>query len=103
MTNDQGLSTRAAMTKQIRNPKSEWNRLRVLFVLRHSSFFRHSCLVIRHCAGVWLLLLAARCSADVFLLPTANHSLYEPGQEEKFFVPTPGKPWTSGTFGCVRT
>src|SRR6266850_2431592 len=41
--------------------------------------------------------------ADTFLLPTSNRALYEPGQEEKFFVPTPGKPWTSGTFGCVRT
>src|SRR5436190_6347709 len=43
------------------------------------------------------------CPAGTFLLPTANHALYEPGQEEKFFVPTPGKTWSSGTFGCVRT
>jgi len=41
--------------------------------------------------------------ADVFRLPTANQSIYEKGQEEKFFVPTPGKTWISGTFGCVRT
>jgi len=42
-------------------------------------------------------------SAQPFLLPTANHTLFEPGAEEKFFVGTVGKPWTSGTFGCVRT
>jgi len=39
-----------------------------------------------------------------FQFPTANHALYEPGQELKFFAPTaPEKPWTSGSFGCVRS
>jgi len=39
-----------------------------------------------------------------FRFPTANHALYEPGQELKFFAPTaPDKPWTSGSFGCVRS
>ena len=29
--------------------------------------------------------------------------MYEPGSELKFFAPTaPDKPWTSGSFGCVR-
>jgi murein DD-endopeptidase MepM/ murein hydrolase activator NlpD len=38
-----------------------------------------------------------------FQLPTANHALYTPGAELKFFAPTaPDKPWTSGCFGCVR-
>jgi hypothetical protein len=38
-----------------------------------------------------------------FQFPTANHSLYEIGNELKFFAPTaPDKPWTSGSFGCVR-
>jgi murein DD-endopeptidase MepM/ murein hydrolase activator NlpD len=38
-----------------------------------------------------------------FQFPTANHFLYEPGAELKFFAPTaPDKPWTSGSFGCVR-
>src|SRR6266566_9460893 len=46
---------------------------------------------------------AALVSAQVFQLPTANHALFEPGKEESFFVGTVGKPWTSGTFGCVRT
>jgi murein DD-endopeptidase MepM/ murein hydrolase activator NlpD len=39
-----------------------------------------------------------------FQFPTANHALYEPGQELKFFASTaPDKPWTSGSFGCVRS
>jgi len=38
-----------------------------------------------------------------FQLPTANHALFEPGGEEKFFVGTVGKPWTTGCFGCVRS
>ncbi len=38
-----------------------------------------------------------------FQFPTANHALYTPGDELKFFAPTaPDKPWTSGSFGCVR-
>jgi murein DD-endopeptidase MepM/ murein hydrolase activator NlpD len=39
-----------------------------------------------------------------FQFPTANHALYEIGNELKFFAPTlPDKPWTTGSFGCVRT
>jgi murein DD-endopeptidase MepM/ murein hydrolase activator NlpD len=41
--------------------------------------------------------------AQPFQLPTANHALFEKGGEEKFFVGTVGKPWTTGTFGCVRS
>jgi murein DD-endopeptidase MepM/ murein hydrolase activator NlpD len=41
--------------------------------------------------------------AQPFRLPTANHALFEPGGEERFFVGTVGKSWTSGMFGCVRT
>ena len=38
-----------------------------------------------------------------FQFPTANHYLFERGSELKFFAPTaPDKPWTSGSFGCVR-
>src|ERR1043165_9935882 len=40
---------------------------------------------------------------QTFQLPTANHALFEKGGEEKFFVGTVGKPWTTGTFGCVRS
>jgi peptidoglycan LD-endopeptidase LytH len=42
-------------------------------------------------------------SAAPFELPTANRAIFERGNEEKFFVPTTGKTWTSGTFGCVRS
>lgn len=38
-----------------------------------------------------------------FQFPTANHALFEPNGDDKFFVGTVGKPWTSGCFGCVRT
>ena len=51
--------------------------------------------------GACLLALAAQ--AQTFQLPTANHALFDKGGEEKFFVGTAGKPWTTGTFGCVRT
>jgi len=51
------------------------------------------------------LLLSGAClhAQTPFQFPTANHALYEPGQELKFFAPTaPDKPWTSGSYGCVR-
>ena len=46
---------------------------------------------------------AAFAFAQPLQLPTANHALFEPGAEDKFFVGTTGKPWNSGCFGCVRT
>ncbi len=46
---------------------------------------------------------AAAMPGEAFLLPTANRALFEPGGEERFFVGTAGKPWTSGSFGCVRS
>jgi len=51
-----------------------------------------------------LLFFSASLSAqEPFQFPTANHFLYERGSELKFFAPTaPDKPWTSGSFGCVR-
>jgi murein DD-endopeptidase MepM/ murein hydrolase activator NlpD len=51
----------------------------------------------------WSFFLSFELGASPFLLPTANRALLEPGHEEKFFVGTTGKPWTSGMFGCVRT
>src|SRR5215469_6172859 len=46
----------------------------------------------------------AALAQSPFQFPTANHALFEPGQELKFFAPTaPNKPWTSGSFGCVRS
>ena len=49
------------------------------------------------------LFAAAHLSAQPFQFPTANQALLEPGGEDRFFVGTVGKPWMSGTFGCVRT
>lgn len=42
-------------------------------------------------------------SAQPFQLPTGNRAIFERAGEERYFVGTVGKPWTSGTFGCVRT
>src|ERR1700704_3284425 len=59
---------------------------------------------LRALVGFWSLMLGIfPLSAQPFLLPTSNHALFEKGGEEKFFVGTVGKPWTSGTFGCVRS
>jgi murein DD-endopeptidase MepM/ murein hydrolase activator NlpD len=47
--------------------------------------------------------LVASAKAQPFRLPTANRALFEKEGEERFFVGTTGKPWTTGTFGCVRS
>jgi murein DD-endopeptidase MepM/ murein hydrolase activator NlpD len=50
-------------------------------------------------AGSSLLL-----QAQPFQLPTANRTIYDAdGGGDRFFVPTVGKTWPSGCFGCVRT
>jgi len=42
--------------------------------------------------------------AQALHLPTANHTLWDAdGGAERFFVPTVGKTWVTGTFGCVRS
>ena len=53
--------------------------------------------------GLLALLAARTLAAETFQLPTANRALFEPGGEERFFVGTVGKPWETGTFGCVRS
>jgi len=60
--------------------------------------------------SLWILfclLHSAFCippaQAQPFQLPTANRAIFDKGAEEKFFVGTTGKPWPSGTFGCVRS
>jgi peptidoglycan LD-endopeptidase LytH len=50
-----------------------------------------------------LALVGGFAQGEVFRLPTANDAIFDRGGGEKFFVGTTGKPWTSGTFGCVRT
>ena len=54
-------------------------------------------------ATLLLAVLSAAANGQPFQLPTANHALFEKGGEERFFAGTVGKPWTSGTFGCVRS
>jgi peptidoglycan LD-endopeptidase LytH len=54
-------------------------------------------------AAVVVLFNAPFAPAQPFQLPTANTALFENGGEEKFFVGTAGKTWTTGTFGCVRS
>jgi murein DD-endopeptidase MepM/ murein hydrolase activator NlpD len=50
-----------------------------------------------------LAIQAVLFAQEPFRFPTANHYLFEPGKELEFFAPTaPDKPWTSGSFGCVR-
>lgn len=59
-------------------------------------------LFLAHFAAMVCVMAAS--AQTPFQFPTANHFLYEPGQELKFFAPTaPDKPWTSGSFGCVRS
>lgn len=53
-------------------------------------------------AAAWLL-ANSLLAQEPFHLPTANHAIFEPGHEAKFFVETVGKTWTSGCFGCVRS
>lgn len=42
-------------------------------------------------------------AAPSITFPTENRLLLEGGQGDRFYVGTVGKPWTSGTFGCVRS
>jgi murein DD-endopeptidase MepM/ murein hydrolase activator NlpD len=54
--------------------------------------------------ALFLGLGASLLAQQPFQFPTANHALYEIGGELKFFAPTASdKPWTTGSFGCVRT
>jgi murein DD-endopeptidase MepM/ murein hydrolase activator NlpD len=57
----------------------------------------------RRLAALFLVSLAFGARAELFQLPTANRALFEKGGEERFFVGTVGKPWMTGTFGCVRS
>lgn len=55
------------------------------------------CLPLFACSSLLL-------SAQPFQLPTANRAIYDAdGGGDRFFVPTVGKTWPSGCFGCVRT
>ena len=77
------------------------------FTLRFSAAFaslRFSHGIATAFVAVGLILNGQTLRAQPFNLPTANRAIYDgDGGGEKFFVPTVGKPWTSGCFGCVRT
>ncbi|HVU28140.1 MAG TPA: M23 family metallopeptidase [Verrucomicrobiae bacterium] len=61
------------------------------------------CRAIYFIAVSILFICASSLAQSPFQFPTANHTLFEAGNESKFFAPTaPDKPWTSGSFGCVR-
>jgi peptidoglycan LD-endopeptidase LytH len=58
---------------------------------------------IRFALASPLIFCAGLFAQQPFQLPTANHNLFVVGNELKFFAPTAAdKPWTSGSFGCVR-
>lgn len=60
--------------------------------------------LIRTLIVVTLVHLTGELRAQSFQLPTANRALFDAdGGGERFFVPTVGKTWISGTFGCVRS
>ena len=83
-------------------------RLRSGFVRSLSAVVRGACAraVARAVFPFAILCAPLLCPAaplEPFRLPTANQALFEKGGEERFFVGTAGKPWTTGTFGCVRS
>ncbi len=58
---------------------------------------------LRFAPAAPLFFCSALFAQEPFQFPTANHNLFIVGNELKFFAPTaPDKPWTSGSFGCVR-
>ena len=59
--------------------------------------------ILALCAPTLCLLWPTGTPAQPFQLPTANHALFEPGGEDRFFVGTTGRSWESGTFGSVRS
>lgn len=50
-----------------------------------------------------IVLLPTLLSAQPFVLPTANRAFYDPEGAARYYAPTPGRDWRSGTFGCVRS
>lgn len=54
-------------------------------------------------AAFALLFLIVCADAQPFYLPTPNTAIFDWKNPEKYFVPTPGRTWESGTFGCVRS
>ena len=62
------------------------------------------CRAVQFIAAISLFSCTSALAQQPLQFPSANHALFEPGNESKFFATTaPDKPWTTGTFGCVRT
>lgn len=55
------------------------------------------------CLIAALVFVSAFAQANSFLLPTANQFLFKLQEQDKYFTGTVGRPWMSGTFGCVRS
>lgn len=49
------------------------------------------------------LALPTSAASPVFVPPTPNRALFTPDGDARYFAPTPGRTWTAGTFGCVRS
>lgn len=66
---------------------------------------KETILRMRRTGLCWLVVWvsAALARSDHLVLPTPNRALFDKGRQNEYFVPTPGKDWISGTFGCVRT
>lgn len=53
---------------------------------------------------LWIWLMASTfVSAQSFFLPTPNREIFKTGGETRFYAPTPGRDWVSGSYGCVRS
>jgi peptidoglycan LD-endopeptidase LytH len=59
--------------------------------------------VVKAALFLLLTLLPAELLAQPFILPSPNRAFYDPEGAAKYFAPTPGRDWRSGTFGCVRS
>jgi peptidoglycan LD-endopeptidase LytH len=70
--------------------------------LHHQTWDARSRRAIGFVAAIYLGFAIATLGQP-FQLPTANRALFERGGEERYFVGTTGRPWPSGTFGCVRS
>lgn len=59
----------------------------------------------RHGLAVLAILLCAGPlpAAQTFFLPTPNDAILQTAGETRFYAPTPGRDWVSGTYGCVRS
>jgi len=71
------------------------------FHSRNNGFIFQATKLLGGCSSIGLTCIGL---AQPFQLPTANRAIFDAdGGGGRFYVPTVGKPWTSGCFGCVRT